>query len=173
LNSYNGTVVANAAIVPAGTNGAISVFVTDSTDVLFDANGYFAQPSDSSFKFYPVAPCRVADTRPAAGFSGAFGPPAMPANSQRSLPIPSSACGIPAIAKAYSLNFTVVPKGPLGFLTTWPTGGPVPVVSTLNSYSGAVLANAAIVPAGTFGAISVYVTDATDLVLDINGYFAP
>jgi hypothetical protein len=34
--------VANAAIVPAGTNGAISVYVTDPTHVVIDINGYFA-----------------------------------------------------------------------------------------------------------------------------------
>jgi hypothetical protein len=43
----------------------------------------------------------------------------------------------------------------------------------LNSFDGSVVANAAIVPAGANGAIDVFVTDATDLVLDINGYFAP
>jgi hypothetical protein len=43
LNSYNATVVANAAIVPAGTGGAISIWVNNPTDVLFDINGYFAQ----------------------------------------------------------------------------------------------------------------------------------
>jgi hypothetical protein len=35
-------VVANAALVPAGTGGAISVYVSDPTDVLFDIGGYFA-----------------------------------------------------------------------------------------------------------------------------------
>jgi hypothetical protein len=35
------------------------------------------------------------------------------------------------------------------------------------------VANAAIVPAGTNGAISIYVTNNTHLILDINGYFAP
>jgi hypothetical protein len=35
-------VVANAAIVPAGAEGAISVFVTGRTDVILDINGYFA-----------------------------------------------------------------------------------------------------------------------------------
>ena len=48
-----------------------------------------------------------------------------------------------------------------------------PLVSTLNAPTGTVVANAAIVPAGTSGAISVYASDATDLVIDINGYFAP
>jgi hypothetical protein len=40
--NYYGNVVANAAIVPAGANGAINVYVNHSTDVLFDINGYFA-----------------------------------------------------------------------------------------------------------------------------------
>ena len=38
--------VANAAIVPAGTNGAISVFVTNQTHVILDTDGYFAQWGD-------------------------------------------------------------------------------------------------------------------------------
>ena len=52
-------------------------------------------------------------------------------------------------------------------------GSPQPLVSTLNSWDGSVVANAAIVPAGTNGAISIYVTNNTHLILDINGYFAP
>ena len=91
----------------------------------------------------------------------------------RSCPIPSSACGIPSTAAAYSLNVTVVPDGMLQYLTAWPTGAGQPLVSTLNSWDGAVVANAAIVPAGTGGAISVFVTNRTHVILDINGYFAP
>jgi hypothetical protein len=174
LNSYTGTVVANAAIVPAGANGAIDVFVNNATEVLFDINGYFAAPSlQTSLQFYPVPPCRVADTRAAAGFTGQFGPPSMAANNTRTFAVPMSACGIPLSAKAYSLNFTAVPSGPLGVLTTWPAGQPMPNASTLNSYTGTVVANAAIVPAGTNGAISVFVNSPTDVLFDINGYFAP
>jgi hypothetical protein len=55
----------------------------------------------------------------------------------------------------------------------WPAGLATPNVSTLNSYTGTVVANAAIVPAGTNGAISIYVTDISDVLFDINGYFAP
>ncbi len=173
LNSPNGLIVANAAIVPAGTGGAISIFVTDDTDVIIDINGYFAPPgSPAGQSLYTVTPCRVADTR--GGFSAPFGPPALGANASRSFPIPMGACsGIPAGAQAYSLNVTVVPNGPLGYLTAWPTGQPQPVVSTLNSPAGKVVANAAIVPAGTNSAVTVFVTNLTDLILDINGYFAP
>src|SRR5664280_461672 len=83
----------------------------------------------------------------------------------------ATACNIPSSAAAYSLNSTVVPHGPLGYLTVWPTGLSQPLVSTLNSYDGRVKANAAIVPAGSGGAISAFVTDTTDLIIDINGYF--
>ena len=174
LNVYApGTVVANAAIVPAGTSGGINTYVTDTTDLVIDINGYFALPAANGLKLYPVTPCRVADTRAGAGFSGPFGAPAMTAGSQRSFPVPQSACGIPSGAGAYSFNFTAVPQAPqLGIFTTWPTGQAQPNVSTMNSYNGSVVANAAIVPAGANGAISISVTDTTDVLFDINGYFA-
>lgn len=38
---------------------------------------------------------------------------------------------------------------------------------------GSLTSNAALMPAGLNGAISVYVTERTHLILDINGYFAP
>ncbi len=168
LNSFGGIVVANAAIVPAGSNGAVSVYVTDPTDVILDINGYFELPGIASYSFYPATPCRVADTRNPAG---TFGGPAMQAGQVRTFPVPSGACDVPPTATAYSLNATVVPAHDLGYLTAWPTGGNQPVVSTLNSPVGEVVANAALVPSGTNGAVSVFVTDPTDVVLDVNGYF--
>ncbi|HEY3838163.1 MAG TPA: hypothetical protein VGL72_16400 [Bryobacteraceae bacterium] len=173
MNVYTaGTVIANAAIVPAGTNGAIRAYATDQTDLIIDINGYFA-PGGNGLKLYPMTPCRVADTR-VASFPAGLGPPAISAGSQRSFPVPQSTCGVPTGAGAYSLNFTAVPHAPqLGIFITWPTGVAQPNVSTMNSYNGSVVANAAIVPAGNNGAISVFVTDLSDVLLDINGYFAP
>ena len=48
LNSWGGIVVANGAIVPAGIDGAVSVFVTDPTDVILDVNGYFDAPAEQA-----------------------------------------------------------------------------------------------------------------------------
>ncbi len=116
-----------------------------------------------------VPPCRIVDTRVG---TAPFGQPTMNAGETRTIPVPSSTCGIPATAQAYSLNFTVVPSGPLSYLSAWPTGQPQPLVSTLNSFEGAIVANAAVVPAGTNGSIDIFVTNTTDVIVDINGYFA-
>jgi hypothetical protein len=174
LNVYTaGTVVANAAIVPAGTNGAINTYVTDATDLVIDINGYFAPPATNGLKLYPVTPCRIADTR-VASFPSGLGVPSMAAGTQRSFAVPASSCAIPNGAGAYSFNFTAVPRAPqLGIFITWPAGSPQPNVSTMNSYNGSVVANAAIVPAGAGGAINIYVTDLSDVLFDVNGYFAP
>jgi len=131
------------------------------------------------------------DTRPGKPFAGAFGVPSLTPPSpgatvgiSRTVPLlASSNCSIPSTAKAYSLNFTVVPPpgGTLGWLTAWPHGQTEPGTSgttnasTLNAPTGTVVANAAIVPAGTDtnGSIDIFVHDATDVIIDINGYFAP
>jgi hypothetical protein len=140
-----------------------------------DGNGYFASSgSAGALSFYPVQPCRVADTRSDSGKTGAFGAPSMAGGQIRDFPIPSSSCGVPAGARAYSINVTVVPKGgPLSYLTLWPAGQSQPLVSTLNSFQGRIVANAAIVPAGTNGSVSVFVTNATDLISGHQRIFCP
>ena len=174
LNSWNGVIVANAAIVPAGTGGALSVFVSDPADVFVDVNGYFAPPASDGLQFYPITPCRVADTRSYGGKTGASGPPSMARGTSRTFPVVAASCGIPSTAVAYALNMTAVPQtNYFGWLTTWPTGKPMPVASTLNSWDGTIVANTTIVPAGTGGSISIFASDPADVFFDINGYFAP
>ncbi len=170
LNS-DGRVKANAAIVPAGTNGGVSVYVSNPTQVILDIDGYFVPAgTTSALAFYPVTPCRVVDTE---WPTGPLGGPSISAGGSRSFPVTSSGCGIPSTAQAYSLNITAVPHSTLGYLTAWATGQTQPYVSTLNSSTGTVVANAAIVPASTSGDVSIFVSDAADVILDINGYFAP
>jgi hypothetical protein len=69
-------------------------------------------------------------------------------------------------------NVTVVPPGPLSFITMWPQGQLQPLAGTLNAVDGAITNNMAIVPT-TNGSISVFPTGPTHLVLDLFGYFAP
>ncbi|MGD0930407.1 MAG: choice-of-anchor tandem repeat GloVer-containing protein [Candidatus Korobacteraceae bacterium] len=174
LNSVDGRVKANAAIVPVGVSAAISVFASNTTDLILDIDGYFAPVSGSTLAFYPLPPCRVADTRNPQEPEG-LGPPFLGAGRQRNFPVLNATSCLPTgvTPAAYSFNVTAIPHGQLGYLTVWPTGENQPGVSTLNAPTGVNTANAAIVPAGTGGQISTYVTNNTDLAIDINGYFAP
>jgi hypothetical protein len=172
LNSLDGRIKADAAIVVAGANGGVSAYVTDATDLVLDINGYFVPSvnAPNGFVFYPLPPCRVMDTRLA---NGPLGGPILTGGASRTVPVLSSSCSLPAGAAAYSLNMTVVPPGTLNYLTAWPTGTEQPLVSTLNDDTGTVVANAAITPAGAGGSIDVFVTQQTHLIIDVNGYFAP
>jgi hypothetical protein len=179
LNSYDGRIKANAAILPAGvagTNEAVSVFVTDTSDVILDIDGYFMPTGSSTLAFFPLTPCRLVDTRQQNN-GGGF-------NNTQTFNLPQSASAGGAYgtctpfslsaAQAYSLNVTAVPvNGPVDYITIWPAGGSQPVVSTLNDYTGTVVANAAVVPAGSQQQTSVFTTNLTNLLIDINGYFAP
>ncbi len=167
MNSPDGRVKANAAIVPAGTQGALSVYVTDTTNVILDINGYFAAAGSQTYQFYPLTPCRIIDTR-----NGDDGP--LQKGVERDYTM-AGQCGLPTTATAYSFNVTVLPTNKeLDYLTVWPEGETMPVVSTLNDPTGTVVANAAIVPAGSEGATAFYAHDnPTNLLVDVNGYFAP
>lgn len=162
LNSTAGAVTANAAIVPAGTSGEVSIFVSNNADVVLDVNGYFAPPGAGGLSLYTVAPCRVIDTRSGDGaFTGAL-----------TVDVEGSACAPPSTAQGYVFNATVVPSGALSFLTLWSNGETKPLVSTLNAGDGAITSNMAIVPA-TNGSIDAYSSNSTNLLLDLSSYFAP
>ncbi len=167
LNSFKGQVVANAAILGAGVAGGVNILTSEDAEVLLDINGYFGAPgSPGALSFTPVTPCRVADTRRSTPIGTSIAP-------SRSFDVPGSTCGIPPSARAYSLNITALPAAVLQFLQVWPTGQVRPSVSTLNSFNGAIVANAAIVPAGANGSIDIFASDRADVLIDINGYFAP
>ena len=156
LNSLDGRIKADAVIVPAGASGGVRILATNTTDLVLDIDGYFVPaPNPSAYAFFPLTPCRVADTRNAPG---KLGGPYLQGNQQREFPVlDATACAIPNSAIAYSINLAAIPRNhlPLGFLTVWPTGQNRPISSTLNAITGTVVANAAIVPAGQDGDISV------------------
>jgi len=175
MNSSDARVKANAAIVPSGASGGVDVFVTDTTDVILDIDGYFAPVSSSSYEFFPLTPCRVLDTRKTP--NGPLAGPRMEKGQIRDFPILSSPCleGINN-PQAYSFNVTASPnpsRHPLAYLSIWPANQTQqPVVSTLNNPTGTAVANAAIVPASPVnGDIKIYTYDSTDVIVDINGYF--
>jgi len=165
LNNPRGTGIANAAIVPAGTNGGIAVFPSEDTELVLDVVGYFAAPGNGGTNYYPVTPCRAYDSRNNNG---------QPFTGGQVVGIVDSPCAPPDTAQTYALNATAVPSGSLGYLTLWADPGDQPDVptSTLNSYDGSIMSNMALVQS-IDGAIDAYASYGyTHLILDISGYFA-
>jgi len=181
LNSPDGRIKANAAIVTGGTNGQISVYVSSTADVVLDVSGYFiaevAVPS--TYTFFPITPCRAVNT---LASNGTLGSPSLVANQERTFQLTLSNCDIQTpieVGGAFSVNVTVIPKNgrPVGYVTVWGTSASQPdppATSTLNATTGTVVANAAIITSnpGTGGGLSVISSDDADLIIDVNGYFA-
>jgi len=164
LNNDTGTVVANAAIVAAGSNNTTAFYAnSNNTDLIVDVNGYFAAPGTGGYSYYTVPPCRAYDSRDNQG---------LPFQGTRVVNIGGSPCAPPGNATGYVFNATVVPSRPLGYLTLWPDTEQQPIASTLNAYDGWITSNMAIV-ATSNGSIDAYAAGLTQLILDISGYFAP
>jgi hypothetical protein len=124
-------------------------------------------PALAQLQYVPLqTPCRAVDTRQAGG-----------ALADDSIQVfdPGKACGIPSQGNnliVFAMNITVVPHGGLGALTVYGTGVPTPNASTLNSYDGRVKSNYALVTGGVgTGDVSVWASNATDVILDVSGYF--
>jgi hypothetical protein len=120
--------------------------------------------------FHTLTPCRLVDTR---GASGPRGGPALAANAARSFVL-AGICGIPAGARAVSLNVTVTQPSQAGSLRLYPGAGAPPGASTINYRAGQTRANNAISGLGDSGEITVrsdQPAGTAHLVLDVNGYF--
>jgi hypothetical protein len=167
VNVPTGTMTANAAIVSVNPLSAesVSVEASEDTDIAIDVNGYFALgilPGAEGLSLYTLPPCRILDTRPNGEFQG-----------ERTVPVTTdNNCSVSGVAKAYVLNATVVPPGPLTFLTLWADGTNQPGTSTLNAEDGVTSSNMAIVET-TNGSIDAFASQTTQLLLDISAYFAP
>ena len=128
---------------------------------------------DTALGFYPLAPCRLANTRNPNGPSGG---PALAANVSRNFPA-AGLCGIPADAKALALIVTTVGQTDFGDLRLYPADSPSTAASTLNFAANHVRANNAFISLGTAGGIGVQCdmppgsTGTTHAVIDVFGYF--
>ena len=134
-----------------------------------------AEAANGPYNFYSVTPCRIVDTRKAAGVTGG---PALSAGSERNFPISAAAagCGLPSTATAATLNVTMVGPTKPGFLSFWAynTTRPSPLVSTINYQAGQTRANNAVAKLGPSGDLSVKSDQGpgtTQFILDVNGYF--
>jgi hypothetical protein len=119
-----------------------------------------------------MAPVRIADTRNGAtsvdGMHVAGGD--VPAGGTMAIQVAGRA-GVPPSAAIALLNVTVTEAVAPGFLTVYPCGHAVPNTSTVNYEAGQSVANAAIVELDGAGRACVRASAATDVVVDLSGWF--
>ena len=120
---------------------------------------------DNTHRLFTLTPCRIFDTRLAAG-------PALAAGEMRAFPI-AGICGVPSNAKAIVVNLTVTNVGATGNLVAWASGDPTPGTNSLSFRAGVTRANNGIIRLSAGGAIEVLNQSAApaDVVLDVSGYF--
>ena len=123
-------------------------------------------------EYVPLAPARLADTRP--GFTTvdnvAAGGGLVGAGTTLQVLVAGRG-GVASGAVAAALNVTAVDAGGAGFVTVFPCGEARPTASTLNITAGSTVPNAVIAKLGTGGAICVFTTQPTHIVVDVNGFF--
>jgi len=170
LNFLTGVTVANAVITPVSATGTVCFAASADTDVVVDVNGWFYAPGG----FHAVEPDRVLDTR--AGSPSALRVvPAVKISPTNVLEVQLTdlpgglvpAAGVGAV----SLNVTSTRSVANGFLTVYPCGT-LHVVSNVNFQLGVNTPNAVITPVSATGTVCFSSSVATDLVVDVNGWFA-
>ena len=85
----------------------------------------------------------------------------------------STCTGVPSSAQALAGNGTIddrVQNAPPGFVTFYPNGQSLPATSNLNYVPGQAVPNAFIIGLHN-GSLNAYATTATDLIVDVTGYF--
>ncbi len=169
VNYAAGETVSNAVIAPVSATGTICFYSLAAADIVVDINGWF----ETGDAYGAAGPARVFDTR--AGESPAL------------RTVPSAKVGgttvlevkltdltgvVPATGvDAVSLNVAVTNPAAAGFVTVYPCGSR-PLVASVNYVAGQTVSNSVIAPVSATGTVCFYSSAPTDLVVDVNGYFA-
>ncbi|HEX4980397.1 MAG TPA: CAP domain-containing protein [Ilumatobacteraceae bacterium] len=158
---------ANSAIVPTSAAGTICVVSNAATDLLVDISGYFV--AGGGLQFTPLEPVRLLDTRsPYVELNPATDGSTLSAGQVVRLTVAGTR-GVPANAKAVSVNLTAAGSSDSGFVTAYPCGA-VPTVSNLNfSQTTPAIANGALVRLSAAGELCLFTSNAVHLIVDING----
>jgi len=129
-----------------------------------------AAPSAGPLDYYTLTPCRLADTRNAAGAYG--GPAVFP--GQRIF-VAKGQCGIPATAKALGINLTVINPASSGYLQLFPGNANPPLASAISFTAGKTRANNAVIMLASSGSGALGILNSAStsvhVAVDVFGYF--
>jgi hypothetical protein len=169
LNYHAGQNVANLVIASVGKDGVVDFLngaPKGTVDVIADVAGYYTASTQSAY--VPMTPTRMLDTRKGIGVAEGQ----IPANSSITLNVADGKT-IPSDATAVAMNLTALDSTANGLIKAYPTGQPLPTVSSLNYGAGSTTNNMAIVPIGTGGDVTFENESRgpVDLLADVTGYY--
>jgi hypothetical protein len=134
-------------------------------------------PTTIQDSFVPITPCRIVDTRLGGGAIAAktsrafnvYGSQGLGAQGGK-----SGGCGIPETADGLSISTTATAETANGYLVSYPTRAAVPTSTTLSFRTNTTITSSAEVKLGTGTAkvLSVYTSAATQLIVDVVGYYS-
>lgn len=162
LNYVRGQTIAAMVIVPVDDAGRMCFVSHAATDLVVDAFGMFVSDGSGS-TFEPVAPDRVLDTRIGVGGARAV----VPAGGSRTLALASAPPGATGVV----VNLTAAGPAAGGYLAAYPCGTSPPTSSNLNYSAGQTIANLAVVALGADASVCITSYAATDVVVDLAGWF--
>ncbi len=158
-------------------DGAFKIFASATTDVIVDVTGYFAPPSPTGLYFHPLnEPVRLVETRTLPGLTGCIKPGApFPAGAtlvQGRSPVAAPCNVIPDTAQVLVGNATTIFPSAGGFLTIYSSDAIRPLAANSNFAGGDVINGPFAVKLGADGKFNVFTPAATELVIDILGYYS-
>jgi hypothetical protein len=176
VNFEHGVDVANQVTAKVGTDGRVCFFTSRQVQLVADVSGWYADDFASvpGFGYHQLDPARIIDTRDGTGLgTRPIGP--LAAGEVLAFTVPGAG-GVPADAdvRAITMNVTATGAATAGYISVFPCDRIRPTVSNVNfDPANSTVANLATARVSSAGQVCFYASVATDLVVDIQGYFAP
>jgi hypothetical protein len=160
VNFSPGAASPNSVMAKVGTGGRIRIFANVSVNVVVDVFGWFGPGGNA--RLFTVVPNRVLDTRDSG----------TPVGSLQTIDVQiAGTARVPVGASAAVLNVTATEAVGPGYLTVFPSGRDLPLVSSVNFEAGVPRPNSVIAPIGADGKIKIFANQQTHVIVDVMGWF--
>lgn len=187
LNFVANQVVPNLVEVGVGTNGQVSLYSAGPANAIVDLQGYVTTTAQGGAGLYNAlsTPARICNTR--GGNPSHLSGEALQCNTNTAAGSPNNLVGptnpltitvdglggVPATGvSAVVLNVTVADAQSAGYITAYPAGATRPTAANVNYLTNQVIGNRVIAPVNTTtGQVTFYAAGATDIIVDVSGYF--
>lgn len=165
INYTPGDYRPNSAITPLDRAGRVCIRSLVDTELVVDVSGYFAE---GGYQFQALEPVRLFDSRQTGDLNPLTDGRRPGAGRVLRVPV-AGVRGIPADARAVSLNLTATEAAAGTFLTAYPCGRQ-PTSSNVNiTPEQAAAANGAVTPLSADGEVCIYTLNPVHVIVDING----